>query len=56
MFFRPYKISREGVIIEWSLNGQFHGVVIVIITSRMAVIENVGTLVIITAKRVATSY
>ena len=37
--------AREGVIIEWPLNGQFHGAVTDILTSRTDVIQvvvNVG--------------
>ena len=41
---------REGVIIEWPLNGQFHDAVTVILTSRTAVsgvVKNVGNVVIV---------
>ena len=34
-----WKYSREGLIIEWPLKRQFHDVVIIVITSRVAVIE-----------------
>ena len=40
--------SREGVIIEWPLNEQFHDAVTNFLTSRTAVsgvVENVGNIV-----------
>ena len=39
---------REGVIIEWPLNGQFHHAITDVLTSRTAVngvVENVGRVV-----------
>ena len=36
-----YKVSREGVIIEWPLNGQFHDARDVILTSRTDIREMV---------------
>ena len=38
LYCKP-QCAREGVIIEWSLKGQFHDAVIIIITSQLAVIE-----------------
>ena len=40
-------LSREGMIIEWPLNGQFPDVVIVIIMSQMAVSKNFLTVAFI---------
>ena len=39
--------SREGVIIKWPLNGQFHDAVTEVLTSRMAVSGVVENVVII---------
>ena len=39
--------AREGVIIEWPLNGQFHDRRDVILTSQMAVSNNFLTVAVI---------